>query len=77
MDNLNFDKEKRPKKLPKNKRMPDDPDATKRRSTLAIRLFLKEFCVEFLHAGVFVLLCPKPSPAIIHIWAYLLQGRAI
>ena len=54
MDNLNFDKEKRPKKLPKNKRMPDDPDATKRRSTLAIRLFLKEFCVEFLHAGAFL-----------------------
>ena len=31
--------------------MPEDPDSVKRRSTLAIRLFLKEFCVEFLHGA--------------------------
>ena len=53
MDNLNFDKNKRPVKLARNRRTPDDPEANKRRSTLAIRLFLKEFCVEFLHAGKF------------------------
>ena len=51
MDNIDFNKEKRPQKLAKNRRMPDDPNAVKRRSTLAIRLFLKEFCVEFLHGA--------------------------
>ena len=51
MDNIDFDKEKRPQKLAKNRRMPNDPNAVKRRSTLAIRLFLKEFCVEFLHGA--------------------------
>jgi len=30
--------------------MPEDCD-TKRRSTLSIRLFLKEFCIEFLNAA--------------------------
>ena len=51
MDNIDLNKEKRPAKLAKNRRMPDDPNAVKRRSTLAIRLFLKEFCVEFLHGA--------------------------
>ena len=51
MDNIDFNKEKRPQKLAKNRRMPNDPNAVKRRSTLAIRLFLKEFCVEFLHGA--------------------------
>ncbi len=51
MDNIDFHKEKRPKKVARNKRMPGDSEATKRRSTLAIRLFLKEFCVEFLHGA--------------------------
>ena len=61
MDNLNFDKNKRPVKVARNKRTPDDPETTKRRSTLAIRLFLKEFCVEFLHAGKL----PKHTTAIL------------
>ena len=52
LDNLDFDKEKRPKKVARNKRMPDDnSDHSTRRSSLAIRLFLKEFCVEFLHGA--------------------------
>ena len=51
MDNLDLNEKKRPKKIAKNRRMPEDPDAVKRRSTLAIRLFLKEFCVEFLHGA--------------------------
>jgi timeless len=51
VDNINFDKDKRPKKLATNKRTPGDLDSVKRRSTLAIRLFLKEFCVELLHGA--------------------------
>ena len=36
--------------MSKNRQVPTDVD-TKRRSTLSIRLFLKEFCVEFLHGA--------------------------
>ena len=59
MDNLNFDKNKRPVRVARNKVTPGDPETAKRRSTLAIRLFLKEFCVEFLHAGKL----PMPTAA--------------
>ena len=48
VNRLDFDREKRPKKTAKNKVAPADMESTKRRSTLAIRLFLKEFCIEFL-----------------------------
>ena len=45
--NINFDQDKRPKKISKNRQTPKDVDELTRRSTLAIRLFLKEFCIEF------------------------------
>ncbi len=45
---LNFDKSKRPKKVSRNRVTPADEICTSRRSTLAVRLFLKEFCLEFL-----------------------------
>ena len=51
LNNIDFDKEKRPKKVAKNKQMPEDSEYSTRRSSLAIRLFLKEFCVEFLHGA--------------------------
>ena len=51
LDNFDFDKEKRPKKVARNKQMPGDSEHSTRRSSLAIRLFLKEFCVEFLHGA--------------------------
>ncbi|XP_042877504.1 protein timeless homolog [Penaeus japonicus] len=47
---LNFDKAKRPKKVAKNRMAMRDVNTT-RRSTLAIRLFLQEFCVEFLNGA--------------------------
>ncbi|XP_050692209.1 protein timeless homolog [Eriocheir sinensis] len=46
-----FDRHKRPKKYNKN-RVPLKQTDTTRRSTLAVRLFLQEFCVEFL-AGAY------------------------
>ena len=47
LESIDFDQQKRGKKKAKNKITPDDGDG-KRRSTLAVRIFLKEFCVEFL-----------------------------
>lgn len=47
---LNFDKAKRPKKVAKNRMAMRDVNTT-RRSTLAIRLFLQEFCIEFLNGA--------------------------
>ena len=44
---LSFDREKNPKKRAKN-RMPMKDTSLIRRSTLSIRLFLKEFCELFL-----------------------------
>ena len=41
---------KRARKIPKN-RAPVKDSKTNRRSTLAIRLFLQEFCVEFLNGA--------------------------
>ena len=46
LNSLDFDREKRHKKLAVNKQTPREEG--KRRSTLAVRLFLKEFCIEFL-----------------------------
>ncbi|XP_070536276.1 protein timeless homolog [Ptychodera flava] len=46
-DSITFDREKAPKRKPRNRRPMRDSDTT-RRSTLSIRLFLKEFCTLFL-----------------------------
>ncbi|XP_013399698.1 protein timeless homolog [Lingula anatina] len=45
--NLSFDQDKKPKKKPKN-RQPIKSQELTRRSTLSIRLFLKEFCIQLL-----------------------------
>eukprot|EP00092_Neocalanus_flemingeri_P015916 GFUD01017233.1.p1 GENE.GFUD01017233.1~~GFUD01017233.1.p1 ORF type:complete len:1724 (+),score=585.73 GFUD01017233.1:81-5252(+) len=47
MQDLNFDKKKRGVKRAKNRIAPENLDVV-RRSTLPVRIFLKEFCVEFL-----------------------------
>ncbi len=52
---LDFDRDKRPKKVARNKVTPGD-EATTRRSTLSVRLFLKEFCIEFLGGAYNVLM---------------------
>ncbi|XP_078660707.1 protein timeless homolog isoform X2 [Branchiostoma floridae x Branchiostoma belcheri] len=44
---VSFDREKNPKRKPKNRQPMKDGDGT-RRSTLSIRLFLKQFCEDFL-----------------------------
>ncbi|XP_063230357.1 protein timeless homolog isoform X2 [Bacillus rossius redtenbacheri] len=47
LESLNFDLEKSRQKRPRN-RLPMKDDKAERRSAYSIRLFLKEFCVEFL-----------------------------
>nr|CAD7457158.1 unnamed protein product [Timema tahoe] len=47
IEDLNFDIEKNKQKRPKN-RLPMKSERTERRSAYSVRLFLKEFCVEFL-----------------------------
>ena len=47
---IDFDHNKRRKKIPKNRTPLQDASCT-RRSTLALRLFLQEFCVEFLNGA--------------------------
>ncbi|XP_033732500.1 protein timeless homolog isoform X2 [Pecten maximus] len=47
VSNLSFDVNKKPKKIAKNRQPIKDKDLV-RRSTLSIRLGLKEFCVQFL-----------------------------
>ncbi|XP_045618399.2 protein timeless homolog [Procambarus clarkii] len=47
---INFDRAKCPLKRPKH-RLPMRESSTTRRSTLAIRLFLQEFCIEFLNGA--------------------------
>ena len=44
---INLDTNKKPKKKPKNRKPIIDREV-KRRSTLSIRLGLKEFCIQFL-----------------------------
>ena len=44
---ISFDRNKRPRKHNKNRR-PVQESTTTRRSTLAVRMFLQEFCVEFV-----------------------------
>nr|XP_022919507.1 protein timeless homolog [Onthophagus taurus] len=50
LDDLNFDADKQKAKTPRN-RVPLQSVSTERRSAFSIRLFLKEFCVEFLNAS--------------------------
>ncbi|KAJ8982321.1 hypothetical protein NQ317_006666 [Molorchus minor] len=50
LDELTFDADKKKKKTPKN-RMPVVSSDSERRSAFTIRLFLKEFCVEFLNGA--------------------------
>lgn len=45
--NISFDQNKKPKKQPKNRQAIKDVELV-RRSTLSIRLALKDFCVQFL-----------------------------
>lgn len=52
---LSFNTDKRKPKKPKN-RMPLKSFANERRSAFSIRLFLKEFCIEFLNASYNVLM---------------------
>lgn len=44
---ISFDKNKVPKKKPKNRKPLTETEYT-RRSTLSIRLFLKDFCIQFI-----------------------------
>ncbi|KAF0292415.1 Protein timeless [Amphibalanus amphitrite] len=50
INELSFDKGKVPKKTPKNRQPLSDGDVA-RRSMLTIRLFLKQFCAEFLEGA--------------------------
>ena len=50
LQDLNFDEKKRALKKSKNKMTPSDDTGTQR-STLPVRIFPKEFCVEFLHSA--------------------------
>lgn len=50
LDALNFDVEKKKPKTPKN-RLPVRSSTSERRSAFSIRLFLKEFCIEFLNGA--------------------------
>lgn len=50
LESLNFDADKTKPKTPKN-RLPIVSNTTSRRSAFTIRLFLKEFCVEFLNGA--------------------------
>ena len=45
IESIDFDQQKRGKKKAKNKTTPDDGDG-KRRSTLAVRIFLEEFLMS-------------------------------
>lgn len=50
LETLNFDVDKKKPKTPKN-RMPVQSVVSERRSAFSIRLFLKEFCSEFLNGA--------------------------
>lgn len=50
VDSLSLSEKKSKTKRPKNK-MPMQGEAEKRRSAFSVRLFLKEFCVEFLNGS--------------------------
>jgi len=47
IESVDFDDKKRGRRKAKNTRTPDDGNVA-RRSTLSVRMFLKEFCTEFL-----------------------------
>jgi len=47
VNNIEFDRNKTARKRPKNRRPIVDADVS-RRSTLSIRLYLRDFCLQFL-----------------------------
>lgn len=55
IDALSFTSEKRKPKTPKN-RLPLKSVVSERRSAFSVRLFLKEFCIEFLNASYNILM---------------------
>ncbi|XP_029034529.1 protein timeless homolog isoform X2 [Osmia bicornis bicornis] len=76
---LNFSKDKNKVAIPKNKRPMKDP-RSERTSTLSVRLFLKEFSVEFLNAAYnpvmkYARSCivganhPEPSETACYLWS--------
>lgn len=56
LESLDFDVDKQRVKTPKN-RLPLQGTSTERRSAFSIRLFLKEFCIEFLNGAYNTLMC--------------------
>nr|XP_012151360.1 PREDICTED: protein timeless homolog [Megachile rotundata] len=75
---LNFGRDKKKMAIPKNKRPMKDP-RSERLSTLSVRLFLKEFCVEFLNAAYNPVMKfarssivganhPDPSESVCYLW---------
>lgn len=55
LDALSFNVDKKKPKTPKN-RLPLKNVINERRSAFSIRLFLKEFCIEFLNASYNILM---------------------
>ncbi|KAK9703339.1 hypothetical protein QE152_g29407 [Popillia japonica] len=56
LESLNFDADKQKVKTPRN-RLPVQSTSAERRSAFSIRLFLKEFCIEFLNGAYNTLMC--------------------
>ena len=51
LNTMNFDGNKRGLKVSKNRTRPSDFDTETRRSTLGVRLFLKDFCLDFINGA--------------------------
>lgn len=68
VSNLTFDINKKPKKKAKNRQPIKEQEVT-RRSTLSIRLGLKEFCVQFLES------CYNPLMYAVKVWKLDISGR--
>lgn len=51
LDALDFDGDKKQHKTPKNRAAMKETNPVERRSAFSIRLFLKEFCIEFLNGS--------------------------
>jgi hypothetical protein len=62
----NLDAGKQPRKKPRNRRPVEDAEVT-RRSTLCIRVFLREFCVQFLEN------CYNPLMYAVKVSTHILQ----
>ncbi|XP_033610217.1 protein timeless homolog [Cryptotermes secundus] len=66
LDSLDFDQDKTKQRRPKN-RLPMRDEELQRRSAFSIRLFLKEFCVEFLNGAYNTLMYHVKVSACIYI----------